>query len=202
MRDDVYSELQNVKVFCRYNDTWRWSTLVVPSSRRYMCPWKLRKASSTSSILVICVNMRTRWFSDLSFRSRRSSDCSLPQSYWISLGSGNCVSILLVIGWYTASFGDSCRCSSVRRRRSPHNLCGGGWETWNRGIGARTAGTWITNLYVRKTHEGLFNSKRLRERNLNKIDSYLIACLISNGHRIFMWDLDIGIFDTENCERK
>lgn len=126
--------------------TCLWSTFVVPSRRKYMWPWKLRKASKTSSILVIWVKIKTRWLPAFSFLSNWSKDCSFPQSYCISLASGNFVAIALAIGWNSASFGERAVCTSCCILCWAQSLCGGGCETWNLGNGAFTGGTNTTNL--------------------------------------------------------
>ena len=73
-----------------------------------------------------------------------------PQSYWISLGSGNCVTIALAIGCSKAQRDDSSCCSMAWVLLLSQNFEGGGCETWNLGWGAETAGTHNTNLLKNK----------------------------------------------------
>ena len=77
----------------------RCSTLVVPSSRRYRCPWMLRNCSKISNILVIWVKISARW--PPAFRSRRSlsSRCSFPQSYCNSRLSGKAIDRRICASW-------------------------------------------------------------------------------------------------------
>lgn len=89
----------------------RSSTLVPPSSRRYVWPCRDRNRSSTSSILLICVKMSTLCPSVLRRRNIESSTCSFPQSYCTRRRSGKAAVVRRNHGWRMCNDGDMWRCT-------------------------------------------------------------------------------------------
>lgn len=74
-------EVSQLRKRPQQRQTWRCSGLVDPSRRRYMYPCRLRKASRTSSILVIWVKMRALCPPVLSRCNKTASSCIAMHFY-------------------------------------------------------------------------------------------------------------------------
>lgn len=86
---------------------------------------------------------------------------SLPQSYWISRTSGNCIFMPLAMGCMKVVFGISSLWSFSSRYCIFAKYEGGAWDTCSLMGGASTAGTANTNLARRKDSAQYINAEVL-----------------------------------------